>query len=177
MRRTRIGSDDLFKRAMKQPKAAKAKKVKNISKDQFEVRWEANQHLINRPASELLYLLVFIPWFSPLPTFHMSRTNWVAFTWAFKICPNFTFANAKRSRRRRRKRKNRRWTILRRKVASRPSTMESRKWKREALSEFCSSAMRVCYTIPTRCHTHYALNLPFRSLNKILPIRFVSPIC
>jgi len=36
MRRTRIGSDDLFKRAMKQPKAAKAKKVKNISKDQFE---------------------------------------------------------------------------------------------------------------------------------------------
>jgi len=36
MRRTRIGSDDLFKRAMRQPKAAKAKKVKNISKDQFE---------------------------------------------------------------------------------------------------------------------------------------------
>jgi len=36
LRRTRIGSDDLFKRAMKQPKAAKAKKVKNISKDQFE---------------------------------------------------------------------------------------------------------------------------------------------
>jgi len=36
LRRTRIGSDDLFKRAMKQPKAAKPKKVKNISKDQFE---------------------------------------------------------------------------------------------------------------------------------------------
>lgn len=36
LRRTRIGSDDLFKRAMRQPKAAKAKKVKNISKDQFE---------------------------------------------------------------------------------------------------------------------------------------------
>jgi len=36
LRRTRIGSVDLFKRAMKQPKAAKAKKVKNISKDQFE---------------------------------------------------------------------------------------------------------------------------------------------
>jgi len=36
LRRTRIGSDDLFKRAMRQPKAAKAKKIKNISKDQFE---------------------------------------------------------------------------------------------------------------------------------------------
>jgi len=36
LRRTRIGSDDLFKRAMRQPKAAKAKKVKNVSKDQFE---------------------------------------------------------------------------------------------------------------------------------------------
>jgi ribosome production factor 2 len=36
LRRTRIGSDDLFKRAMRQPKAAKVKKVKNVSKDQFE---------------------------------------------------------------------------------------------------------------------------------------------
>merc|ERR1712228_186232 len=36
LRRTRIGSDDLFKRAMKQPKAAQAKKIKNVSKDQFE---------------------------------------------------------------------------------------------------------------------------------------------
>jgi len=36
LRRSRIGSDDLFKRAMKQPKAAKAKKIKNVSKDPFE---------------------------------------------------------------------------------------------------------------------------------------------
>jgi len=36
LRRTRIGSDDLFRRAMKRPKAAKAKKVKNLSKDPFE---------------------------------------------------------------------------------------------------------------------------------------------
>ncbi|KAL1131751.1 hypothetical protein AAG570_011364 [Ranatra chinensis] len=51
IRRTRLASDDLFKLACKQPKALKARKVKNISRDAFGTklgRLHVKQHNIAR---------------------------------------------------------------------------------------------------------------------------------
>ena len=153
LRRTRIGSDDLFKRAMRQPKAAKAKKIKNISKDQFEVTFQFHTAPSSLPFTQRPFRLSspinFPPLYPHLLSIHSltklsfpfpPRTSWVVSTWAFKIFPNFTCASAKPSRRRRRRRSAKNWRVARTVAAKNKAakTAMSRTWKqREKDEQLC----------------------------------------